>query len=243
MQNRRWQGYTPNAATAVTLLLGLGAIEAARAASPDLGLALVLLAIISDGLDGVLARRLGATSRMGTHLDSLADLVVFGVAPGTIFGARHPDAPELVRMVVLTLVAGAGAWRLARFQAEPASGQFSGLPITAAGPLFAVATCGALPARWEDGLVWAALMALLMVSRVPYGRASANRMGRVAPIAALVFATVLALDAHTSFLLAQVALVVYVLNGLARGALGTVGSGLGGLAHQDARTDAGERAG
>lgn len=187
----------------------------------DLGLALVLLAIISDGLDGMLARRWATVSRMGTHLDALADLVAFGVAPGMIFAARHPDAPEAAQMLILALVVGAGAWRLARFQSEaggPGGEDFSGLPITAAGPLFAVATSGALPARWGDAVLWAAGVALLMTSRVPYGRASAGTIGRAAPVVASAFVLTLALDARLGFLMAQLLLTGYVATGLARGA-------------------------
>ncbi|HVE67751.1 MAG TPA: CDP-alcohol phosphatidyltransferase family protein [Solirubrobacteraceae bacterium] len=216
---RALRRHGPNAATGLTLLLGLGAIEAARLGNPDLALALVLVAIVTDGIDGSLARRWGTTSSMGRHLDALADLVAFGVAPGVVFAARHPAAPPPALFLALALVAGAGAWRLARFQAEPAGPgdeAFAGLPITAAGPLFAVATSGAHPAAWTDGVVWAAGVAVLMVSRVPYGRATAGVSGLVAPVGALVFGVLLLVEARAAFLMAQALLMVYAGFGLAR---------------------------
>lgn len=219
MAPRALRRHGPNAATGITLLLGLGAIEAARVGHADLALALVLVAIVSDGLDGMLARRWGSASSMGRHLDALADLVAFGVAPGMVFAARHPAAPQPAIFLVLALVAGAGAWRLARYQAEPAGpGEeaFAGLPITAAGPLFAVATSGAIPAAWTDGVVWAAGLALLMASRVPYGRATSGVTGLVAPLGAAMFGVLLLVEARAAFLMAQALLMGYAGFGLAR---------------------------
>src|SRR5438309_11655658 len=80
-----WRRHVPSLATGLTLLLGLGAIEAARFGDPELGLRFILLAILSDGIDGVLARRWGSVSDFGGHLDALADVIAFGVAPGLLF--------------------------------------------------------------------------------------------------------------------------------------------------------------
>ena len=216
MALRALRRHAPNGATGVTLLLGLGAIEAARLGKVDLALTLVLLAIVSDGLDGMLARRWGSVSNMGRHLDALADLVAFGVAPGVVFASRHPETPEPAILVVLALVAGAGAWRLARYQAEPeGSGGFAGLPITAAGPLFVVATSGALPARWTDAVLWAAGLAVLMASRVRYSKATEGAGRLVAPVGAAVVGVLLIVEVRAGFLLAQVLLMGYAGMGLA----------------------------
>ena len=219
MSSRALRRHAPNAATGLTLLFGLGAIEAARVGNADLALALALLAIIPDGLDGMLARRWGTASSMGRHLDALADMVAFGVAPGVVFAARQPGAPGAAIVLVMALVAGTGAWRLARYQAEaaePCGGGFAGLPITAAGPLFAAATSGALPARWTDAVLWAAGLALLMVSRVSYGRVTAGAGGLIAGVGAAVFAVLLVVEARAAFLMAQALLMGYVGVGLAR---------------------------
>lgn len=212
-----WRRLVPNLATGLTLLLGLGAIEAARFGDFDLGIRFVLLAILSDGLDGMLARRWGISSQFGGHLDSLADLVAFGVAPGILFAAAHPDAPGPVRVVVMAMLAIAGAYRLARFQTEPQQRDFVGLPITVGGPLFALAVAGFQPAGELDGIVWAIVLAGLMVSRVPYVRFNTGRIGQIAHVLAAVFVIALAVNGRVAIMASQIVLVAYVLGGLILG--------------------------
>jgi CDP-diacylglycerol--serine O-phosphatidyltransferase len=198
----------------LTLLLGLGAIEAARFGDFDLGLRFVLLAILSDGLDGLLARRWGCNSQFGGQLDSLADLVAFGVAPGILFAAAHPEAPGPVRVVVMAMLAISGAWRLARFQTEPSRRDFVGLPITVGGPLFALAVVGFQPAGEMDGILWALVLSFLMISRVPYIRFNTGRIGRIAHAMAAIFVLALVIDPRIAVIAAQVVLIVYVFGGL-----------------------------
>ena len=88
----------------------------------------IFIAAIVDFLDGFLARLLKADSEMGKQLDSLADVVSFGVAPGLILFqllrisfASQPDGLE-VSMIYLApsfLVPAAAAYRLARFNITP----------------------------------------------------------------------------------------------------------------------------
>jgi len=212
-----WRRIVPNLATALTLVLGLGTIEAARFGDFDLGVRFVLLAILADGLDGVLARRLGLASQFGGHLDSLADLVTFGVAPGIIFAAAHPEAPGPVRVIVMAVLAISGAWRLARFQTEPQGRDFVGLPITVAGPLFALAVAGFQPAGELHGILWALILSALMVSRVPYVRFNSGRIGQIAYAMAAICIVALVIDARFAIIAAQIVLVVYVFGGLLYG--------------------------
>jgi CDP-diacylglycerol--serine O-phosphatidyltransferase len=215
--DKEWRRLVPNVATALTLLLGLGAIEAARFGDFELGVRFVLLAILSDGLDGVLARRWGSNSHFGASLDSLADLVAFGVAPGILYAAAHPEAPGPVRVIVMGMLAIAGAWRLARFQTEPSRRDFVGLPITVGGPLFALAVAGYQPAGEMHGIAWALVLSALMVSRVPYVRFNTGRIGRIAHAMAAVFVIALALNGGFAITAAQIVLVVYVFGGLVWG--------------------------
>ncbi|MDF2384829.1 CDP-alcohol phosphatidyltransferase family protein [Nostoc ellipsosporum NOK] len=105
------------------------------------------LAGVVDFLDGFLARLLRADSEMGAQLDSLSDVVSFGVAPGMILYqflrnavARQEDGLDasFLWLVPAFVVAAAAAWRLARFNLDK-SQQFSfkGLPAPAAGLLVA----------------------------------------------------------------------------------------------------------
>ena len=115
--------------------------------SIEWGCICIFLAALVDFLDGFVARLLKASSAMGAQLDSLSDVVSFGVAPALILwqllrvalinnkeAINYPQAwlwPSL-------LIAACGAWRLARFNISTTqSTSFIGLPIPAAGMLIA----------------------------------------------------------------------------------------------------------
>jgi CDP-diacylglycerol--serine O-phosphatidyltransferase len=101
------------------------------------------IAAIIDFLDGFLARLLKAPSEMGKQLDSLSDVVSFGVAPSMILYQflrisymRQENGLDVstIWLALAFLFACAGAWRLARFNIDttPATA-FKGVPIPAAG--------------------------------------------------------------------------------------------------------------
>jgi CDP-diacylglycerol---serine O-phosphatidyltransferase len=107
------------------------------------GAVLIFCAAIVDFLDGFLARLFKATSAMGKQLDSLSDVVSFGVAPGLIIYqllrisyAREENGLDIsiVFLLPALIIACAAAWRLAKFNLDE-SQQFSfkGLPTPAAG--------------------------------------------------------------------------------------------------------------
>lgn len=105
------------------------------------------LAAIIDFCDGFMARLLKVPSEMGKQLDSLADVVSFGVAPGLIVYqflrlclAQEPDGLDapIAWLLPAFLVPCAGAYRLARFNIDTQQTYgFKGVPIPAAGLLFA----------------------------------------------------------------------------------------------------------
>lgn len=109
--------------------------------------AFIAAAALVDFLDGFVARLFNATSEMGKQLDSLADVVSFGVAPSLIIYqflrlsyAREEDGIEvsLVWLLPALAVALAAAYRLAKFNIE-SSGEyyFKGMPTPAVGILVA----------------------------------------------------------------------------------------------------------
>lgn len=105
------------------------------------------LAALVDFLDGFVARWLKATSEMGKQLDSLADVVSFGVAPSVIIYhflrlslARETDGLEASSLWLAPsfIVAGAAAWRLAKFNVSTDQQHgFKGVPTPAVGLLVA----------------------------------------------------------------------------------------------------------
>lgn len=108
---------------------------------------LIFAAAVIDFLDGFVARLLGATSDMGKQLDSLSDVVSFGVAPSVILyqllkisfiKEENGLDTSIVWLLPAFIVACAGAYRLARFNIDNSQSYgFKGVPIPAAGLLIA----------------------------------------------------------------------------------------------------------
>ena len=98
---------------------------------------LILLAIVLDSFDGLMARMTRTTSRFGVEFDSLADLVTFGVAPAVLVYLSVLRYHGKIGWFFVTLYVLAGALRLARFNITPASKSFLGLPIPAAAGVLA----------------------------------------------------------------------------------------------------------
>lgn len=107
----------------------------------------IFMAAVVDFLDGFVARLMKADSAMGKQLDSLADVVSFGVAPGMIMYqmlrlsfAYEPDGLEtpFYNLLPAILLPAAAAWRLARFNIDPGQTYgFKGVPAPAAGLVIA----------------------------------------------------------------------------------------------------------
>lgn len=108
----------PNAITLLALSAGLTSIRMAYEQRFELTILCVLFAAILDGIDGRAARLLNASSKFGAELDSLADFVNFGVAPGLIvyFWALKDSKP--LGWIVALLFAICICLRLARFNVE-----------------------------------------------------------------------------------------------------------------------------
>ncbi len=105
---------------------------------PYIGGLLIILGAIFDLFDGYVARLTKKDGLLGEQLDSLADVITFGVAPGVLYYHARPEEldPIFAAIVVIFLVAGT-AWRLATFNVMPASAVFRGLPSPASGLFFA----------------------------------------------------------------------------------------------------------
>lgn len=130
--------FVPSVFTLANLSAGMLAVLMACGGRPLLAAWLVVLAVLCDGLDGRLARRLKCTSEFGKQLDSLADLVSFCTAPAVFFYVltlyNLGAAGELVAVFYVLC----GAWRLARFNVLNIKDYFLGMPTTAAGLICAL---------------------------------------------------------------------------------------------------------
>jgi CDP-diacylglycerol--serine O-phosphatidyltransferase len=111
------RAFVPNAVTALALCVGLSSVRFAYMDNWVLAAAAIVLAGILDGLDGRIARLLNAQSRFGAELDSLSDVIAFGVSPALVmFLWSTQYMPQFGWVLALTMVV-ACALRLARFNA------------------------------------------------------------------------------------------------------------------------------
>ena len=111
------RAFVPNAVTALALCVGLSSVRFAYMDNWVLAAAAIVLAGILDGLDGRIARLLNAQSRFGAELDSLSDVIAFGVSPALVmFLWSTQYMPQFGWVLALTMAVGC-ALRLARFNA------------------------------------------------------------------------------------------------------------------------------
>ncbi|MDF1801898.1 CDP-diacylglycerol--serine O-phosphatidyltransferase [Thalassovita sp.] len=173
----------PNLVTLAGMCLGLTSIRFAMDERFSLAVLLIFLSVLMDGLDGLLARRLSATSNFGAELDSLSDFLCFGVAPGILVYQYHLSTIGSLGWIFVLIFAAAACLRLARFNvmrgtAVPSEDEdkdkthFVGVPAPAGAmlglmPLFMM-QAGVLSIDLPPILVafWLGLVALLMVSQL-----------------------------------------------------------------------------
>ncbi|MGK9050054.1 CDP-diacylglycerol--serine O-phosphatidyltransferase [Neorhizobium petrolearium] len=105
----------PNLITVLAICAGLTGIRLAFEGRYELAVAMVLLAAFLDGIDGRVARLLKATSKFGVQMDSLADIINFGVAPALVSYAFLLDNARSPGWIAALLYAIAAGLRLARF--------------------------------------------------------------------------------------------------------------------------------
>lgn len=156
----------PCAFTLANLLLGVISLIFTMDNEFQVAAIMILFGMVLDGMDGRLARRLDAASPFGKELDSLADLVSFGVAPAILVYAIKMKDFGMPGLVICVIFALCGAIRLAKFNVLNISNYFLGIPITAAGSLVALAVLlgNRLPAMAYPVIM--VLLSYLMVSNI-----------------------------------------------------------------------------
>jgi len=135
---------------------------------------LIIIAVGFDIIDGQVARRYKITSELGKELDSLSDLVSFGVAPLILLYMMDNQILQ-VALIPLSIYLFCAAYRLARFNVSSNNGPsdfFEGLPITAAGgsiaSIFLVLQEVNLNLNSYLFLILVVILALLMISKIKY---------------------------------------------------------------------------
>lgn len=167
----------PNLITSASMFAGFYVIIASTDGNFVSAAWFILLSAILDGLDGKVARMTGTTSKFGVELDSLADVIAFGVAPGVLMYTWALKPFGKLGWLAAFLYVVCGALRLARFNVQVEtveSKRFVGLPIPAAACI--VSTCvllfyelgGTGTIKKVSVVLLVFLLAYLMVSNVKY---------------------------------------------------------------------------
>ncbi len=168
----------PSLFTVLNMFCGFNAIVSTTNGEYVVAVWFVVLAGLFDSLDGVMARLTKSSSQFGVEIDSLSDIVSFGVAPA--FLVYHIYLKELdgLGILISSLLMIFGGIRLARFNVQLVGfdkSHFTGLPI----PASAITVCSFLLLTYNDTLGLTSLgrdilpylvivLSLLMVSHVKY---------------------------------------------------------------------------
>ena len=132
----------PNVFTFINLSLGILSILSTFDQNYLLASTFIILAALVDRYDGRVARFLQVSSDLGKELDSLADLVSFGVAPSILvfleYNLRDFGPYGIIGLIVLLIFPICGAFRLARYNTSSFDGIFTGVPITVVGSFVAI---------------------------------------------------------------------------------------------------------
>jgi CDP-diacylglycerol--serine O-phosphatidyltransferase len=205
----------PNLITVLALCAGLSGIRLAFEGRVETAVVMVLIAAFLDGIDGRLARMLKASSKFGAQMDSLADIVNFGVAPALVLYAYLLDRAGSLGWIAALLFAIACGLRLARFNVmleDPDTPKwhadfFVGVPAPAGAVLVLLpAYLGfigvelTLPMAYISS-AFTVVVALLLVSRLPVysGKSQGTRIRRdvVMPLILAVVVYVWLLASYT----------------------------------------------
>lgn len=169
--------YIPNSITSMNALAGGIGVVFALQGRPDYAFICMLAAAVFDFCDGLAARMLNAYSPMGKELDSLADMVSFGVLPAvTLIGTMQLKGADSWTEVIPLFLAVMSALRLAKFNVdERQSTDFIGVATPTAAMICGSLCYFSLHSTALDSLVgspWflpavAVVLGLLLVSEIP----------------------------------------------------------------------------
>ncbi|MHA7137217.1 CDP-diacylglycerol--serine O-phosphatidyltransferase [Rossellomorea arthrocnemi] len=132
---KKLKSQTANLITLSNLSLGGFAIISILHNQLNLSLLLIFIAALTDRFDGMVARKMHIESELGKQLDSMSDIISFGIAPALLLYISVLNQYDFPGMFFTIFYIGCGAFRLARFNISENDGYFTGLPITVAGCL------------------------------------------------------------------------------------------------------------
>lgn len=197
----------PNAVTALALCVGLSAVRFAIAGEWALAVAMTVTAGVLDGMDGRIARALNGQSKFGAELDSLSDVIAFGVSPALVMHLWALQQWPRLGWIAALAYAACMALRLARFNARidveeqphKSAGFLTGVPAPAGAGLMLLPLIVWLASdqSWDwlqdYRLVapWAAFIAFLAISNLATYSWSSLRLRRSVRLPAIVLIAIL----------------------------------------------------
>jgi len=157
---------TANIVTLINIVFGSLSLVSTLHGNYRMSAIFILLSVVMDALDGRIARRFGMMSDIGKELDSLCDLVSFGVAPALLLYSQVLINFPLLAVPTTVLFIMCGAFRLARFNVLNISDYFVGVPITAAGAFLALISLLADKIPEIIILLLVLFLAYMMISKI-----------------------------------------------------------------------------
>lgn len=197
----------PNVVTVLAFCMGLTAVRFALADKWELAVAAIIVAGVFDGLDGTVARLLRSTSKFGAELDSLSDVVAFGVVPALVIYLWALESLDRLGWAAALIYAVAMALRLARFNSRmdlddendtrKQMGFLTGVPAPMGAGLMVVPMVldfGYTGTLMKDHpyflAIYTIMVALLMISTLPTFTLKAVRVPRNSFVPVLLFVAI-----------------------------------------------------
>jgi CDP-diacylglycerol--serine O-phosphatidyltransferase len=224
MTESKWQQtiqtYLPNSITFLSLASGFTSIIFAAQEMIFPAVSCILFSVLLDTLDGYLARKLNTASVFGKQLDSLVDIVSFGVAPILIVW-QHLNLKAEINFWVLPIFIVqilSGAYRLARFNLQfpkqSSNEKTIGLTITQSGLIFMLAVLSDLSTESYNLPVWIYLLLSLFLSFLMVSKLILPSFGWYAPPRKYLFLYVILGFSLAYFSSIFTVLLVFYLGGL-----------------------------
>ncbi len=136
------KSWIPNLITLTNLSFGIFSIMATQNSNYFLSAIFIIVAAIIDRYDGRIARFLNVSTDLGKELDSLSDLISFGVAPSILIYVKYNLSDslfyKLIGVCFLLLYILCGSFRLAKYNSTEFNNIFAGVPITITGCALAI---------------------------------------------------------------------------------------------------------
>ncbi|HSP22573.1 MAG TPA: CDP-diacylglycerol--serine O-phosphatidyltransferase [Planococcus sp. (in: firmicutes)] len=139
---KKMRSQTANMITIGNMAFGGASLMAALNGYYSFSVLFIFIAAFLDRFDGMVARKFNQESELGKQLDSMSDIISFGVAPAILMYELVLVDFGIAGMAFTVIYIASGAFRLARFNIAESTGYFTGLPITAAGTLVTLSYFG-----------------------------------------------------------------------------------------------------